>query len=155
MGATVQFQKKITVTGTTTAGGNYSWAVLMPSAQWVDFGNFLDGIFTVRVHSKSTSGTDQLNIGLATVGEKPEVMNGAAVPDGPAWDIENFFNVSSSKWYKCSSTMSTTSGSGDGKPIDRWVYWFITVTTSDGVTPGSGGAWSVEFEVSATAKRPA
>ena len=155
MGAAVQLQKKITVTGTTTAGASYSWAVAMPSSQWADFGNWLDGIFTVRVYAKSASGTDQVNIGIATVGEKPELLNGAAVPDGPAWDIKQFSAVAASKWYKCSSTMSTTSGTGDSKPIDRWVYWYVTATTSDGTTPGSGGAWSVEFEITATAKRPA
>lgn len=143
MGARMVLTDSIRVT--LTAGSQF----LQDVNEWLDLLNFLDGIFTLQTFEvEKSNATQQVNVILATVGEKYQDLRSA--PSGPAWDMVTFSDVESNRFYRYAASLSSAATNGTtNKPIDRHVFFVVEENGS-----GATGTVSVSLRISVTAKRP-
>lgn len=146
MGAYATLQSLITVTGDTTSGDVVE---IQAMETWLDLLNYADAIITVHTKTVSLASGDTADIALSTLDAK-RAGGLDAVPDGPRWDTWTETGVASSQWYKQALTLEQATVTGTTKPIDRWLCWVLTVNKG-----GSGGSFSVTFEIFVTTKTSA
>lgn len=148
MASRMQLQSMITLTGDTTSG---DVVTVQPMDLWASLGHWGAAVFTIAVVDVQVASGDDVDFTLATLGSKSGIQR--PVPDGAGGNIETIRLTlgAGPQWYKVVSVLEQTASPTNPAtmPIDDWVLWAVGV-----IKGGSGGAFSITFEVSATLKWP-